>query len=253
VNSEFVFVPFAFIAGAILGSWGCLLVSRSGSESLSWYRTNIPSQCDYCGAFLSWWEKIPILGYALLLGKCRTCKRSISIALPLIEFLNACSLALAIYLLLRSPIAGLFAILNWGILISFTNKEGYSEAPLWLPTWVGTLGWLLSWVALLGPKFNGVLVLEMVPVMLLCLVTALVFHIFASRPSYVTDTKRRQLIALSILPYFCFTPSLMLVLPMLLSLLIPGLARLRRFCVQKRVVFYAILFVAEALAVLARA
>ncbi|AZZ60170.1 prepilin peptidase [Oenococcus sp. UCMA 16435] len=47
------------------------------------------SCCDYCGRRLSLISLIPIIGWLACLGKCRYCKKLISIYYPLIEFLLA--------------------------------------------------------------------------------------------------------------------------------------------------------------------
>ena len=43
------------------------------------------SHCEKCKHVLSWWELIPIVGYAILKGKCRKCKEKISVYYPLSE------------------------------------------------------------------------------------------------------------------------------------------------------------------------
>ncbi|MBQ8578904.1 MAG: prepilin peptidase [Clostridia bacterium] len=41
--------------------------------------------CPHCGHTLSLWEQIPILGYLILGGKCRCCKKPIALHYPLTE------------------------------------------------------------------------------------------------------------------------------------------------------------------------
>jgi leader peptidase (prepilin peptidase) / N-methyltransferase len=43
------------------------------------------SRCPGCGYALRWYDNIPVLGYALLLGRCRTCRARIAIRYPLVE------------------------------------------------------------------------------------------------------------------------------------------------------------------------
>jgi leader peptidase (prepilin peptidase)/N-methyltransferase len=43
------------------------------------------SHCPTCRHKLSWWENIPLLSYALLRGRCRGCRASISMQYPLVE------------------------------------------------------------------------------------------------------------------------------------------------------------------------
>lgn len=47
-----------------------------------------PSSCPQCGARIKPWHNIPLLGYALLRGRCATCRQPISLRYPLIELLS---------------------------------------------------------------------------------------------------------------------------------------------------------------------
>ena len=44
-----------------------------------------PSSCPNCGYVLRWADNVPVLSYALLGGRCRTCKTPISIRYPIVE------------------------------------------------------------------------------------------------------------------------------------------------------------------------
>lgn len=46
------------------------------------------SHCFNCGYELKWYDLVPVLSYALLMGKCRKCKEKISMQYPLIEIAN---------------------------------------------------------------------------------------------------------------------------------------------------------------------
>lgn len=48
-----------------------------------------PSHCTVCGYELKIKDLVPILSYAFLGGKCRSCKKKISIKYPIVEALNA--------------------------------------------------------------------------------------------------------------------------------------------------------------------
>ena len=56
-----------------------------------------PSECPDCHTKLSPIDLIPVLGYILLKGKCRYCKKPISVQYPLVEFLTG-TVWLLIYL-----------------------------------------------------------------------------------------------------------------------------------------------------------
>jgi leader peptidase (prepilin peptidase) / N-methyltransferase len=47
-----------------------------------------PSSCPNCGYQLRWIDNIPVLSYAMLGGRCRKCRQSISIRYPLIELVT---------------------------------------------------------------------------------------------------------------------------------------------------------------------
>ena len=44
--------------------------------------------CPKCKSQISWWDNIPLLSYLFLAGKCRKCKRKISLIYPVLEFLT---------------------------------------------------------------------------------------------------------------------------------------------------------------------
>jgi len=48
-----------------------------------------PSRCTTCGRLLSWYDNVPVLSYAVLGGKCRSCRAPISIMYPLVEIVTA--------------------------------------------------------------------------------------------------------------------------------------------------------------------
>lgn len=44
-----------------------------------------PSHCPHCGAFIRWYDNIPVLSWIFLRAKCRSCKYPIAPTYPLIE------------------------------------------------------------------------------------------------------------------------------------------------------------------------
>jgi leader peptidase (prepilin peptidase)/N-methyltransferase len=48
-----------------------------------------PSRCPTCGRLLSWYDNVPVLSYAVLGGRCRSCRAPISIMYPLVEITTA--------------------------------------------------------------------------------------------------------------------------------------------------------------------
>lgn len=47
------------------------------------------SRCTHCHHPLKWYDKIPVVSYLITFGKCRYCKKKISIRYPLVEVLSA--------------------------------------------------------------------------------------------------------------------------------------------------------------------
>jgi len=79
------------------------------------------SRCASCKRPLSWYENIPVLSYAVLRGRCRTCGTRISIRYPVVEIITAAAFVaqllavgpgplLAVHLLFTSALIVLFAI-----------------------------------------------------------------------------------------------------------------------------------------------
>ncbi len=75
---------FLFAFGACVGSFLNVVVYRlpAGLSVVT-----PPSRCPLCGGRLSWRENLPVIGWLLLRGKCKSCRAAISIQYPLIETL----------------------------------------------------------------------------------------------------------------------------------------------------------------------
>ena len=72
----------AGLFGLVFGSFLNVCIYRIPREkSLAWP----PSSCPHCQARIRWYDNIPLLSYLLLWGKCRSCKKRISIRYPIIE------------------------------------------------------------------------------------------------------------------------------------------------------------------------
>ncbi len=70
-----------FVTGIILGSFVKALADRSLKEQSFWGR----SYCPKCKNKLHWYDLIPVISYLILGGKCRYCRKAISIEYLLIE------------------------------------------------------------------------------------------------------------------------------------------------------------------------
>lgn len=80
------FVTLAAVVGAVIGSFLNVCIYRLPlGKSIVWPA----SACESCGRELSWFENLPVVSWAALGAKCRTCKAPLSIRHPIIEALTA--------------------------------------------------------------------------------------------------------------------------------------------------------------------
>ncbi|HVS79848.1 MAG TPA: prepilin peptidase [Candidatus Paceibacterota bacterium] len=77
-------VLLSFVFGTIIGSFLNVVAARYNT-GLS---INGRSMCMTCGRKLRAMELVPVLSYAALRGRCRTCGSAISIQYPLVEFVT---------------------------------------------------------------------------------------------------------------------------------------------------------------------
>ncbi len=77
-----IFAVFAVLWGALWGSFLNVVVYRVPA-GLSVVHPR--SRCPKCGAAITWWQNIPVLSWALLGGRCHSCKTWISVRYPLVE------------------------------------------------------------------------------------------------------------------------------------------------------------------------
>jgi len=76
------FYLFVFIFGLVFGSFlNCLVYRLEAKKSFLKGR----SFCPRCQHLLSWRELLPVLSFILLRGKCRYCRKPISLQYPLVE------------------------------------------------------------------------------------------------------------------------------------------------------------------------
>jgi leader peptidase (prepilin peptidase)/N-methyltransferase len=79
------FGALSFLLGACIGSFLNVVIYRlPAGQSVVHPR----SRCR-CGAWIAWYDNIPILSWFILLGRCRTCRTPFSFRYPLVEFLTA--------------------------------------------------------------------------------------------------------------------------------------------------------------------
>ena len=74
-----------FLYGIIIGSFLNVCIFRIPK------RENIvttASHCMHCGYRLKWYDLIPLFSYLFLRGRCRQCRKKISVQYPIVEALN---------------------------------------------------------------------------------------------------------------------------------------------------------------------
>jgi len=82
-----IFLIFAFMLGMIVGSFLNVVIYRLPRENLSIHNPK-RSHCVHCGYRLRWYDNIPIFSFLFLKGRCRACRKPISIRYPLVEGLT---------------------------------------------------------------------------------------------------------------------------------------------------------------------
>lgn len=73
---------FVVLAGLCIGSFLNVCIHRL---PLKQSVVHPGSRCPGCGHALRWYDNIPVLSYAALRGRCRSCARPISIQYPIVE------------------------------------------------------------------------------------------------------------------------------------------------------------------------
>lgn len=89
---RWVFELGVFLAGLSIGSFLNVVIARV-PEGLSIVRP--ASRCPRCEKPIAWYDNIPLLGWLLLRGRCRSCGLGISLRYPIVELLTGL-LALAL-------------------------------------------------------------------------------------------------------------------------------------------------------------
>ena len=83
---ETLILIFAGLFGLVFGSFFNVCIYRiPQGKSIAWPA----SFCPHCKNHIRWYDNIPVLSYLFLLGKCRRCKKPISLQYPLVELLTA--------------------------------------------------------------------------------------------------------------------------------------------------------------------
>jgi len=112
-----------------------------------------PSGCPACKTRLVFYDLIPIISWALLLGRCRNCKSKISIRYPLVEF--TCALLFACMVLFTHSLSAIFlSLLAFVLLAVFVIDYDTQQIPDSLLVFAAIVG--VGWVILgqFSPLFS---------------------------------------------------------------------------------------------------
>jgi leader peptidase (prepilin peptidase)/N-methyltransferase len=106
-------IALTAILGAIIGSFLNAVAYRlPRSKSL----VTPGSQCPGCDTPIKPYDNVPVLGWLLLRGRCRTCRTAISPRYPAVEALTA-ALAVAVILVEHSTVDKVLGLVLVGILV----------------------------------------------------------------------------------------------------------------------------------------
>ncbi len=89
-----IFIVITFLVGLCFGSFLNVIVYRLPEKKSI---VSPPSKCPSCDTRLGLVELTPIIGYIILLGRCRHCKTTINIRYPLIELAVGFIFAFSVY------------------------------------------------------------------------------------------------------------------------------------------------------------
>jgi len=93
--ARYLIALWSFATGAAIGSFLNVVVYRV-PEGLSLIHP--PSRCPFCEHPIRWYDNLPVLGWILLRGRCRDCRRPIAMRYPIVEALvGAIFLVLVIF------------------------------------------------------------------------------------------------------------------------------------------------------------
>jgi leader peptidase (prepilin peptidase)/N-methyltransferase len=92
-DSEALVATIMFVFGAMIGSFLNVCIARlPKGESIFWP----PSHCPKCNEPISFFDNIPIIGFLVLGGRCRSCRQQISLRYIAVEVLTG-FMAAALY------------------------------------------------------------------------------------------------------------------------------------------------------------
>lgn len=120
-----LYVLFALL-GLALGSFGNVLIARIRTAESFGGR----SHCPHCKKTIAWFDLFPLLSFAVLGGRCRACKKSISVQYPLVECGSMLVFLLGLSLSPLDPVRGLSTAFALYFLLLACAYDGiYQQIP----------------------------------------------------------------------------------------------------------------------------
>ena len=119
-------IIFVVLMGGLWGSFANVCIYRlpKGQGVVSGR-----SHCPKCKKQIVWYDNIPIISYFLLGGKCRKCKKKISIQYSLVEFISILSFFMIYYLYGITLTTLLLMILSLSLIVIFFIDLKHSIIP----------------------------------------------------------------------------------------------------------------------------
>ncbi|MBI5084619.1 MAG: prepilin peptidase [Acidobacteria bacterium] len=135
---------YSLLAGAfglIIGSFLNVCISRLPFDlSIDTPR----SHCPRCGTFISWYDNLPLVSFAILGGRCRACRAPISLRYPAVELFTG-----ALFFLVQWQVGAGWAAVKWSLFAAILVELIFSDAetrilPDEFTLWGLALGVMLS-------------------------------------------------------------------------------------------------------------
>ncbi len=143
-------IVFVVIMAALWGSFANVWIYRLPKEQGV---VSGRSHCPKCKKKIVWYDNIPIISYFLLSGKCRKCKKKISIQYSLVEFISIFSFFNIYYLYGITLTTLLLMILSLSLIIIFFIDLKHFIIPNVLTFSMMALGFAKSFDPNLNPMF----------------------------------------------------------------------------------------------------
>lgn len=120
-------IALIILFGLVIGSFCNVLIDRlPQGETVLWGR----SRCDFCKKTLEWYELIPVFSFILQRGRCRRCKKKLSIQYPLIELVSAGLLVTLYKVFGLSPVLFVaYSLIAYAVLVIFVADSKYQIIP----------------------------------------------------------------------------------------------------------------------------